>query len=244
MDQPLPEEETIQSQLDEDLAIPDSSPRASAPPSPHEDDVERLIIPQLSPLPSPVGTDDVDEHIDLCASPQLPNESPDPLDIITPADDDGEDEPSPHERAAAVQPSPSPPRPFEGSERSVSAEPILNDDAEPPETAETQETSDSLEHPKPSEAAERSDVDDEIMLDESAAASTSQAIEDEMSGVGRSEMDSKDNVSIRSLSEPPGIVRPVELPAPLDDEATNSAPGTPILDILGLKQGKCSTSFH
>ncbi|KAI0254673.1 hypothetical protein BJV78DRAFT_1182090 [Lactifluus subvellereus] len=238
---PLPEEETVQSQLDEDLAIPDSSPRAPAPPSPHEDDVETLVVPQLSPLPSPVGTDDVDEHIDLCASPQLPNESPDPLDIISPADDDGEDEPSPtHERAAAVQPSPSPPRPFEGSERAAAAEPILDDDAEPPETAETQEVPDSLEHPKPSEAAERSDadVDVEVALDESTAASTSQAIEDEMSGVGRSEMDLKDNVSIRSLSEPPGTVRSVELPAPLEDEATSSAPGTPMLDDHELEQAE------
>ena len=96
---PFPEEEIVQRQLDEDLAIPDSLPRDTTPPSTYEGDIEPPIVPKLSPVASPVGTDYVDEHIDLPGSPQLPHDSPDPLDIITPAEDDSEREPSPtHER--------------------------------------------------------------------------------------------------------------------------------------------------
>ncbi|KAH9977802.1 hypothetical protein BGW80DRAFT_1284277 [Lactifluus volemus] len=233
----LPEEETIQSQPDEDLA---SSPLAPAVPSPHEDDIEPLVIPQLSPPPSPVDTDFVDE-IDVCASSPSSNESPDPLDIITPAENDGGDEPSPtHERAAALRPSPSPSRSFEGAKRAVSVEPILSDDVEPPEIAEVHEASDTLEpieHLKPSEAANCSESEAEVMSDGSAAASTSQAVEDEMSRVGATEMGlEEDNVSIRSLSEPPGTVRSVELPPSLEGEAASSAPGTPRLDTLVSEQ--------
>jgi hypothetical protein len=240
--QRLPEEETIQSQPDEDLA---SSPLAPTATSPHEDDIEPLVIPQLSPPPSPVDTDFVDE-IDVCASPSS-NESPDPLDIITPAENDGGDEPSPtHERAAAVQPSLSPSRSFESSKRAVSVEPMLSDDVEPPEIAEVHEAPDPLEpieHLKPSDAANSSEPEVEVMSDGSAAASTSQAVEDEMSRVGGTKMVLEENVSIRSLSEPPGTVRSVELPPSLEGEAASSALGTPKLDTRVLEQGKFGASF-
>jgi hypothetical protein len=180
----------------------------------------------------------------VSVSPPLPDESPDPLDIITPADDDGEDELSPtHERAAAVQPSPSPSQSFESSKRAASAEPTLSDDAEPPEITEVHEAPRSLEHLKPSEATELSEAEVEVMSDESAAASTSHAVEDEMSGVGRSESVLKDSISIRSLSEPPGTVHSSEQPAPLGDEATSLAPGSPKSDTHSLERGKSSTSF-
>lgn len=242
MGQRLPEEETIQSQPDEDFA---SSPLAPTVPSPHEDDIEPLVIPQLSPPPSPVDTDFVDE-IDVCASSPSSNESPDPLDIITPAENDGQDEPSPtHEHAAAVQPSPSPSRSFESSKRAVSVEPMLSDDVEPPEIAEVHEVPDPLEpieHLKPSEAANSSESEVEIMSDGSAAASTSQAVENETSRVGGTEMVLEDSVSTRSLSEPPGTVRSVELSPSLEGEAASSAPSTPRLDTR-VEQGKFDASF-
>src|SRR5712672_760968 len=104
----------VQRQLDEDLAIP--VPRETTPPSTHEGDIEPSIGPKLSPVASPVGTDYVDEHIGLSGSPQLLHDSPDPLDIITPAEDDSEREPSPTlEHPEVVQP-PSPSQPFEGSD--------------------------------------------------------------------------------------------------------------------------------
>jgi hypothetical protein len=140
-----------------------------------------------------------------------------------------------------MQPSPSPSRSFESSKRAVSVEPMLSDDVEPPEIADVYQALDPLEpieHLKPSEAANGSESEVEVMSDGSAAASTSQAVEDEMSRVGGTEMVLEDNVSIRSLSEPPGTVRSVEPPPSLEGEAASSAPGTPRLDTRVLEQGK------
>jgi hypothetical protein len=202
----------VQRQLDEDLAIPDSLPRDTTPPSIHEGDIELSNVPKLSPVASPVGTDYVDEHIDLPGSPQLPHDSPDPLDIITPAEDDSEREPSPtHERLEVVQ-LPSPSQPFEGSDGAVSAEPDHSSIAEPPEIAEVHE--DQLV--EPSEVVERSEAEVELESDGRAPVSNSNPMEGETSTEDRSDMAWKDDVSMRHISEPP-VDHPVKPPQSLED---------------------------
>ena len=201
----------VQRQLDEDLAIPDSLPR-DTPPSTHEGDIEPPIAPKLSPVASPVGTDYVDEHIDLPGSPQLPHDSPDPLDIITPAEDDSEREPSPtHECPEVVQP-PSPSQPFEGSDGAVSAEPEHPSITEPPEIAEVHES----QLVEPSEVVERSETEVELESDGRAPVSDSNPVEGETSTEDRSDMAWKDDVSMCHISEPP-VDHAVEPPPSLED---------------------------
>jgi len=218
----------VQRQLDEDLAIPDSLPRANTPPSTAEGGVERPIAQELSPVPSHVGTDYVDEHIDP-ESPQLPHESPDPLDIITPAEDEGELKPFPtHKRAEAVPPSSSPIQPLESPDSAVSAESEQSNVTEPPQIAEVDEARGSLEHLMPSEVVERSEPEVEIESDVPAAVSISDPVEGEMSADDRLEIVQKDDTSIRSLSEPP-IVHAMRSPSPIEG-ATISAACTPKTD--------------
>jgi len=139
-DLPFQEEEIVQRQLDEDLAILDSLPLATTSPSIHESD------------------------IDLRESPQPAHESPDPLDIITPADDDSELNPSPpHRHAETVQPSSPPPQLFERTDTTVAAE---REHSEPPEIAEISGSPGDSEHLKPSEVVERSEVEGELQSDE------------------------------------------------------------------------------
>ncbi len=191
----------VQRQLDEDFAIPDSLPPDTTPPSTHEDDIEPSIVPKLSPVPSPVGTDYVDEHIDVPGSPQLPHDSPDPLDIITPAEDDSEREPSPtHERPEVVQ-APSPSQPFEGSDGAVSAEPKHSSIAEPPEIAEVHED----QRVELSKIVEQSEAVVELESDERVAVSNSSSVEGETSTEGRSDMAGKDDVSMRHMFESPAV---------------------------------------
>ncbi|KAI0004996.1 hypothetical protein BJV74DRAFT_806278 [Russula compacta] len=228
-DLPFPEEEMVQRQLDEDLTIPDSLPRATTPISTHEGDAELPVAPQLSPLPSPVGTDyadDADDDIDHRASPQLSHDSPDPLDIITPAEDEDELEPSTHNRQEAVLSSLSPPQPIESSVSVVSAESKHSKAAESPEAAEVDEGSGVLELHNPSDVVERSEAEAEIGSDKPTAASISSPVEGEMSGEDESEMVWKDDVSVRSLSGPPAVVHAVGSPLPLVG-ATTSAACTP-----------------
>jgi hypothetical protein len=203
----------VQRQLDEDLAIPDSLPRDTTPPSTREDDIEPSIAPKLSPVASPVGTDYVDEHIDLPGSPQLPHDSPDPLDIITPAEDDSEREPSPtHERPEVVQP-PSPSQTFEGSDRAISAEPEDSSITEPPEVHEDQLV-------EPSEVVERSEAEVELESDGRAPVSNSNPVEGETSTEDRSDMAWKDDISMRHISEPP-VDHAVEPPPSFEDMTTS-----------------------
>lgn len=222
----------VQRQLDEDLTIPDPLPRDTTPSSTHEDDIEPSIAPKLSPVASPVtspaaslvtspvaspvGTDYVDEHIDLPGSPQLPHDSPDPLDIITPAEDDSEHEHSPtHERPEVAQP-PSPSQPFEGSDGAVSAtEPERSSIAEPPEIAEEHEE----QLVEPSEVVDRSEAEVELESDGRALVSNSNPVEGETSTEDRSDMLWKDNVSMCHLSEPP-VDHAVEPPS-FEDTATS-----------------------
>jgi hypothetical protein len=216
-DVPFPEEEMVQRELDEDedLAIPDSPLRATTPPSTHEGDIPPSIAPNLSPVPSPVGTDYVDEHIDLHGSPQLPHESPDPLDIITPAEEDSERDPSPtHERPEVIQSS-SPSQPFESSDGAMSAEPEHSSIAEPPEMAEDQ-------HLEPSEVVERSEAEVEIESDEPAAVSNSNPVEGETSAEDKSDMVWKDDASTRLMSEP-SVVHAVGSPLSFGDTTTSVA---------------------
>lgn len=219
----------VQKQLDEDLTIPDSLPRATTPISTHEGDAELPVATQLSPLPSPVGTDyadDADEDIDHSVSPQLSHESPDPLDIITPAEDEDELEPSAHNRQEAVLSSLSPPQPIESSVSVVSAESKHSKVAEPPEAAEVDEGSGLLELLNPSDVVEQSEAEAEIESDKPTAASISSPVEGEMSGEDDSEIVWKDDVSVRSLSGPLAVVHAVGSPLPLAD-ATTSAACTP-----------------
>jgi hypothetical protein len=226
----------VQRQLDEDLVIRDSLPRDTTPPFTHEGDVEPSIAPKLSPVASPVGTDYVDEHIDLPGSPQLPHDSPDPLDIITPAEDDSEREPSPtHERPEVVQP-PSPSQPFEGSDGAVSAEPEHSSVAEPPELAEVDE--DQLV--EPSEVVERSEAEVELESDGPAPVSNSNPVEGETSTEDRSDMAWKDDVSMRHISEPP-VDHAVEPPPSLED-MTTSVTNTLMTDTPKTEsEGRCGT---
>jgi hypothetical protein len=217
---PFPEEEIVQRQLDEDLAIPDSLPRDTTPPSTHEGDIEPSIAPKLPLVASPVGTDYVDEHIDVPGSPQLLHDSPDPLDIITPAEDDSERElSSTHERPEVVQP-PSPSQPFEGSDGAISAEPEHSSIAEPPDIAEAHE--DQLV--ESSEVVERSEAEVELESDGRVPVSDSNAVEGETSMEDRSDMAWKDDVSKRHISEPP-VGHAVE-PAPSFEDTTTSVTNT------------------
>lgn len=224
----------VQRQLDEDLAIPDSQPRDTTPPSTHECDIEPSIAPKLSPVASPVGTDYVDEHIDLPGSPQLPHDSPDPLDIITPAEDDSEREPSPnHERPEVAQP-PSPSQPFEGSDDAVSAEPEHSSIAEPPEIAEVHE--DQLV--EPSEIVERSEAEIELEPDERAPVSNTNSVEGETPTEDRSDMACKDDVSMRHISESP--VDPAVEPPPSFEDTTTSVTHTLKADTPKTEsEGRC-----
>lgn len=205
----------VQRQLDGDRAIPDPLPRDTTPPSTHEGDIEPSIAPKLSPVASPVGIDFVDEHINLPGSPPLPRDSPDPLDIITPAEDDSEHEPSStHERLEVAQPS-SPSQLFEGSDGAVSAtEPEHSSIAEPLEIAEEHE--DQLV--EPSEVVGRSEAEVELESDGRAFVSNSNPVE-EMSTEDRSDMPWKDDVSMRHLSEP--LVDHAVEPPSLEDTATS-----------------------
>lgn len=216
MDLPFPEEEMVQRQLDEDLAIPDSLPRHATPPSTHGGDIEPSIAPKLSPVASPVGTDYVDEHIDLPGSPQLPHDSPDPLDIITPAEDDSEREPSPaHEHPEIAQPR-SPSQHFEGSDGAISAEPEHSSIAEPSEIVEVHE--DQLV--ESSEVVERSEAEVELESDGRAPISNSNPMEGETSTEDRSDMARKDDVSMRHISEPP-VGHAAEPPPSFEDTTTS-----------------------
>jgi hypothetical protein len=215
---PFPEEEMVQRQLDEDLAIPDSLPRDTTPPSTHEGDIEPSIAPKLPPVASPVGTDYVDEHTDLPGSPQLLHDSPDPLDIITPAEDDSERESSPtHERPEVVQP-PSPSQPFEGSDGAISAEHAHSSIAEPPDIAEIHE--DQLV--ESSEVVERSEAEIELLSDGRVTVSDSNPVEGETSTEDRLDMAWKDDISMRHISEPP-VDHAVEPPPSSEDTTTSVA---------------------
>jgi hypothetical protein len=226
----------VQRQLDENLAIPDSLPRDITPPSTHEGDVEPSIAPKLFPVASPVGTDYVDEHIDIPGSPQLPHDSPDPLDIITPAEDDSEREPSPtHEGPEVVQP-PSPSQPFEGSDGAVSAEPEHSSVAEPPEIAE--EHDDQLV--EPSEVVERSEAEVELESDGRAPVSNSNPVVGETSTEDRSDMAWKDDISMRHISEP--LVDHTVEPLPSFEDMTTSVTNTLKTDTPKTEsEGRCGT---
>jgi hypothetical protein len=205
----------VQRQLDEDFAIPGSLPPDTTPPS-TEGDIEPSTAPKLSPVPSHVGTDYVDEHIDVPRSPQLPHDSPDPLDIITPAEDDSEREPSPtHERPEVVQ-APSPSQPFEGSDGAVSAEPKHPSIAEPPEIAEVHED----QYVELSKIVEQSEAEVELESDEHVAVSNSNPVEGETSTEGRSDMAGKDDVSMRHVFESPAV-HAVGSPLSLGDTTTS-----------------------
>lgn len=218
----------MQRQLDEDLAVPDSLPPSTTPPSTHESDVGPPVALQLSPLPSPIGTDYVDEHMDLPGSPQTPHESPDPLDIITPAEDDDELKPPPTpRRTETVQPASFPPQPLESIDNTVLAERMDSNTAEPPEIAELSGPPGVLEHIKPSEVVERSDAEGELQLDEPVA--TPNPPEGETSKEDDSQIAWKDDMSIRTLSETRVVVHDMGSPLPLGG-ATTSAPGTPKSD--------------
>jgi hypothetical protein len=205
----------VQRQLDEDLVIPDPLPRDTTPPSTHEGDIELSIAPKLSQAASPAGTDYVNEHTDLPGSPQLPHDSPDPLDIITPAEDDSEREPSAtHERPKVIQ-FPSPSQPFEGCDGAVSAEPEQLSIAEPPEIAEVHED----QPVEPFEVVERSDSEVEIESDGRAPVSNSNPVEGESPTEDSSEMAWKDDVSMRHIPEPP-VNHAVEPPPSFEDTLT------------------------
>ena len=233
---PFPEEEMVQRQLDEDLAIPDPLPRDTTPSSTHEGYIEPSVAPKLSPAVSPAGTDYVDEHIDRPGSPQPPHDSPDPLDIITPAEDDSDRERSPtHGHLEVVQP-PSPSQPFEGSDGSITAEPEHSSIAEPPEVAEAHE--DQLV--EPFEVPERSEAEVELESDGRAPVSISNPVEGETPTEDRSDMAWKDDVSMRHISEPP-VDHAVE-PPPSFEETTTSITNTLKTDTPKTEsEGRCGT---
>jgi hypothetical protein len=205
----------VQRELDEDLVIPDSLPRATTPLSTREGDIPPSIAPKLSPVPSLVGTDYVDEHIDL-GSPHLRHESPDPLDIITPAEEDSERDPSPTQEHPEGMQSSSPSQPFESSDGTVSAEHEHSSVVELPEMADVYE--DQLL--EPSEIIERSEAEVEIESDEPAALSISNPVEGETSVEDRPDMTWKEDVSIRPMSEP-SVVHAVGSPLSLGGTTTS-----------------------
>jgi hypothetical protein len=167
--------------------------------------------------------------MDLSGSPQTPHESPDPLDIITPAEDDDELKPSATpRRTETVQPTLSPPQLLESTDNTVLAERKDSNIAEPPEIAEISGPPGVLEHIKPSEVVERSDTEGELRLDEPVA--TSNPLEGETSKEDDLQKIAwKDDISIRTLSEMPVVIHDVGSPLPLGG-ATTSAPGTPKTD--------------
>jgi hypothetical protein len=201
----------VQRELDEDLAIPDSLPRAPTPPSALEGDIPPSIAPKLSPVPSLVGTDYVDEHIDL-GSPQLRHESPDPLDIITPAEEDSERDPSPTREHPEVMQSSSPSQPFESSDGTVSAELEHSSIVEPPEMSDVYED-------QPLEPSEI-EAEVEIESDEPPAVSNSDPVEGETSLEDRPDMTRKEDVSIHPMSEP-SVVHAVGSPLSLGGTTTS-----------------------
>lgn len=164
-----------------------------------------------------------ESDIDLRESPQPAHESPDPLDIITPADDDSELNPSPpHRHAETVQPSSPPPQLFERTDTTVTAE---REHSEPPEIAEISGTPRDSEHLKPSEVVERSEVEGELQSDEPVTISISNPPEGEALKDDGSPMVWKDDLSVRTLSEPPVVVHSVGSPLPLN--GATSAASTP-----------------
>ena len=168
--------------------------------------------------------------MDLPGSPQTPHESPDPLDIITPAEDDDELKPSPTPRhMETVQTPSSPPQLFDRTDSRVPVEQKDSNIAKPPEVAEISGPPEVLEHIKPSEVVERSDAEGEVQLDEPVATSISNPLEGETSKEDESQIAWKDDMSIRTLSETPVIIDDMGSPLPLDG-ATTSAPGTPKID--------------
>jgi hypothetical protein len=169
--------------------------------------------------------------MDLPGSPQTPHESPDPLDIITPAEDEDELKPSPTpRRTETVQPPSSPPQLFERADSTVLAERKDSDTAESLEIAEISGSPGVLEHIKPSEVVESSDAEGELQLDEPTAMSISKnPLEGETSKEDDSQIAWRDDMSIRTLSETPVVIHDVGSPLPLDGAIT-SAPGTPKTD--------------
>ena len=172
----------------------------------------------------------MDEHIDLRGSPPPPHESPDPLDIITPAEDDSElKSPSTHTHPETTQSSSSPPQLPETAGDAVAAELKDSNIAEPPEIAEISGSPGVLEHVKPSEVDERSEAEGELQSDEPVSISQSNPLEGEMSKEDDSPTVWKDDISIRTLSETPVVAHPVGSPLPLDVETTSAA-CTPQID--------------
>lgn len=203
----------------------------TSPPSTHESDIEPPAALQLSPLPSPIDTEYVDD-IDLRGSPQQPHESPDPLDIITPAEDDNDLKPSPaHRRAETVQPSPSSPRLLERTVSTVAAEREHSNVEDPSEVIEISETLEVLEHQhlQPSEVVEQSSAEGKLQSDEPIVISASNPLSSDTPKEDGSPMTWKDDMSIRTLSETPNDVHGVGSPLPLEG-ATASAACTPKTD--------------
>lgn len=176
-------------------------------------------------MPSPIGTDYVDEHIDIRGSPPPPHESPDPLDIITPEEDDGELKPPPptHRRAETAQPSSSPPQLFERTDGAEALDCKDSNIAEPSEIAEISGSPRVLERVEPSEVEERSEAEGELQSDEPVSMSQSNPLEGETSKEDDSPIVWKDDMSIRTLSETPVVADPVGSPLPLDVETTSAA---------------------
>ncbi|KAI9508926.1 hypothetical protein F5148DRAFT_1191471 [Russula earlei] len=221
-DQPFPEEDMVQRQLDEDLTIPDALPNATTPPSSLGGDVEQSVAQELSPMPSPVVIDYVDEH--ARSSPRPRHESPDPLDLITPAEDDGELESLPtHKRAEAVRPSSSPACPLEGSDRAVSVESKHSNIPEPTKIVEVHQVRETLERLMTSELVECPEAKDKIGSDKPTVVSTSNPVEGEMSTEDGSQMLQKDDVSVHSLFEPTIVVQAVQSRLPLEGATTSVA---------------------
>ena len=190
-------------------------------------------------MPSPIGTDYVDEHIDLRGSPLPPHESPDPLDIITPAED-GSDPKTPltHRRAETAEPSSSPSQLFERTDVAMATECKDSNIAEPPEIAEIPGSPGVLEHLLPSDVEERSEAEGDLQSDGPVSVSQSNPLEGETSKEDDSPTVWKDDVSIRTLSETPVVTHPVGSPLPLDIETT-SAVCTPQIgaNTTGLEGG-------
>jgi hypothetical protein len=176
-------------------------------------------------LPSPIGTDYADEHIDLRGSPLPSHESPDPLDIITPAEDGGDlKAPLTHRRAETAEPSSSPSQLFERTDVAVATECKDSNIAEPPaEIAEIPGSPGVSEHVVPSDVEERSEAEGDLQSDEPVSISQSNPLVGETSKEDDSPTVWKDDTSIRTLSETPVVFHPVGSPLPLDIETTSAA---------------------
>ncbi|KAI0268277.1 hypothetical protein BC834DRAFT_684695 [Gloeopeniophorella convolvens] len=231
IDQPVPEEEAVQRQLNEDVPMADL-PHISALEATGQDDaIAAARVPETPSQPSPAAGTHVDEEVHPPPSPQPSIESPDPLDVIPHTDEDGEDgSASIHgDSETVVAPPASSPLQDEHPDDVVPAEGQQSDVTESSEVPEDADGSDSVEHAEPSESTERPELEGGTAPAEHAGTPSSHSAVEETPEVVELGASSAEDVLVAS-PEPAQDIHSEAAPSPVEeaaDEAMASAVGTP-----------------